>query len=835
MHQGKIVKTCLVSLVLFNTVGCINTSVKTSPSSSVYSPQKDSYNNVPSINPDNGVDNSDGDSGAENDVLPPVEVVDSEKDFTINRVSGGEAYYDVYDPQFNEKPRFKNNPNLDLTSDYFVNEAQYRLYRTLSFNEKSPYEEKYSHQNFANAMYAWDRGLTGKGVNIGIIDSGVNFDHEELKGKVDMEKSFIITDKFVANKEIATYDGLETVIIPANDAKAVGELNLKSDSEHGTHVAGLAAGKTVGIAPEAKLSIAKAFVNYYDAEYDESYLYNSVVNSAQAIGILNDGGSRVINLSMTGFETASNQEEYQTLLENVADRDLAVIVAAGNFALNFTDDLYAPLQQEENANTFIYTHNPLLKDKLIYVGSTFNDYVKDGRYILADFSNYPGDDKTIQGRFIVANGYYVLSADANSNVELVTNTGTSMAAPVVSGAVALLLSSSANLAAEDAMEILLKTADRNFLGYDPYYFGMGVLDLKNALSPYGLPRTSVSGLTSYDVRKSKLHVPQQLSAKLKSQTSLSSVAIYDDYDRAFQINLAELALMEGKEQGVNLQNGYAQVNSGFKGEQDLITLGNRFNVALSPLSTSTSPMMKIRAGAFSVSNYHEDEISVLGFEISEGDNQSNDIFASINGEQLYFGLQKKAGTLHRQNSEVKLEFGAKGKSSRLAIGLKQSHNQSFGMEGVAAFGVGDVQALEVDGFLSTTPYESATLFSKLSWLKQLDHQATQGGYITSLSNVSQASLIVGATIQDDSMAYGIATYTIGQILSGKMEMVLPKGVSPDGIQQSQHFDINLAGAGALGVQSFFKRTIKNTAFLAKASINEEVGNLSFGAYVSHRW
>ena len=72
--------------------------------------------------------------------------------------------------------------------------------------------------------------FTGAGVDIYIIDTGVRATHEQLAGRV------------VAGIDIPTRNGDAPVNPPSSDCDG-----------HGTHVAGLAAGSTVGVAPQARI------------------------------------------------------------------------------------------------------------------------------------------------------------------------------------------------------------------------------------------------------------------------------------------------------------------------------------------------------------------------------------------------------------------------------------------------------------------------------------------------------------------------------------------------------------------------------------------------------
>src|SRR5690606_11996836 len=70
--------------------------------------------------------------------------------------------------------------------------------------------------------------ITGKNIRVGIIDTGIQSRHPELKDKLEVFKDFI-------NRMELPYD----------------------DHGHGTHVAGTIAGNEVGLAPGSRLIVAK--------------------------------------------------------------------------------------------------------------------------------------------------------------------------------------------------------------------------------------------------------------------------------------------------------------------------------------------------------------------------------------------------------------------------------------------------------------------------------------------------------------------------------------------------------------------------------------------------
>jgi serine protease len=159
------------------------------------------------------------------------------------------------------------------------------------------------------AEAAW-ANTTGDGVKIGIVDTGVDLEHEDLQGKI------------VAHTSCLGAAG--------DPAKCAG--SGQDDQGHGTHVAGIAAARkdnqkgVAGVAPAAQLVVARVFGPGGQADTSDVLA---------GIKWVVDNGAQVVNLSLgdpTAFATAMTGDP-GVLSEGIQyawEHDAIPVVASGN-------------------------------------------------------------------------------------------------------------------------------------------------------------------------------------------------------------------------------------------------------------------------------------------------------------------------------------------------------------------------------------------------------------------------------------------------------------------------------------------------------------------------
>lgn len=274
----------------------------------------------------------------------------------------------------------------------------------------------------------------GQGIGVAILDTGISY-HPDF-------------DKRIICFKDALY----------------GKKKIYDDNGHGTHVSGiiggngyLSGGMYAGMAP---------FSNIVSVKILDSNGNGCIKNVIAGIYWILDHYKRykirIINISIGTKEHRKNKEEEKLLnaVEALWDEGLIVTASAGN---------YGP--QERSITV------PGVSKKIITVGA-LNDPEQEAL-------NYSGRGPTMECVIkpdLIAPGTFVTSCNGNykkSSKTYITKSGTSMATPVVSGAIAVLLSKYPDMT---NVEVKLKLRDSCVdMGENRNFQGWGLLNVKELL------------------------------------------------------------------------------------------------------------------------------------------------------------------------------------------------------------------------------------------------------------------------------------------------------------------------------------------------------------------
>jgi hypothetical protein len=281
-------------------------------------------------------------------------------------------------------------------------------------------------------------------------------------------------------------------------------------NQHGGAVASLIAaqhdGKGImGIAPNVDIDL----YNPFDASGTTNWS-----DVATGIAKLYQSGAHVVNASL-GVPGWTFSQEWVNILSgpllSPRAHDLVIVKAAGNEGV----------QQTQNVPWLLGLEAP---NNILLVGSV------DPTGHISSFSNTPGEacltvlgvcleQNKLKYRFLVAPGELILVADGQGGVTRMS--GTSFAAPLVTGTIALLEDRWPWLQnhAEETVQIILRSAkDLGAPGVDPVY-GWGELDVEAAQSPLSFDNLIVYQPFSYTGKQlSMLNtlIPNWTTKQLKS-------------------------------------------------------------------------------------------------------------------------------------------------------------------------------------------------------------------------------------------------------------------------------------------------------------------------------
>lgn len=212
-----------------------------------------------------------------------------------------------------------------------------------------------------NTPPAWSSGFDGTGIKVGVIDSGIDVNHPFLKDPtLKMPEGFPKTDKFEWQKYTSNKVIVAKVFYPYSKATP------KALDSHGTHVAGIIAGRAGYIDPQNTVmgSLSGVAPNAYLGNYNvfpckdsDAKCKTSSIAIAAAIEAAVNDGMNVINLSLGS--TADDGPDILVDAVNAATKaGVTVTVAAGN--------------EGPERKTI---GSPGIADSVITVGSVNNDQV----------------------------------------------------------------------------------------------------------------------------------------------------------------------------------------------------------------------------------------------------------------------------------------------------------------------------------------------------------------------------------------------------------------------------------------------------------------------------
>jgi subtilisin family serine protease len=390
-----------------------------------------------------------------------------------------------------------------------------------------------------NASSAWSRGYTGLGSKILIIDSGINAKHSEFLNSITDTKDFV-RSKFGINDNVG----------------------------HGTRMASIAAANwdgvgVAGVAPDAMLAIAKVTDNtsYGFSQARQAIAWgvtigadvanisaNSVYDNAsrKTFYQLNDGSwanssaayktNYYTGKRATGFY---NNEDPKAWAAALGSSEMVIVNSAGNSGLRYPQNP-APMAYATRPDGTLYLNGQMLVVGAYDINTnSIASYSNQAGHLCQGFNIVAGtcnDKYRMSDFYILAPGNAFSAGKTGTDVYNIS-TGTSEAAAVVSGAVAIIHQQWPQMTGSNIVKLLTATANKDLVNYDKDVMGAGLLDLEKATRPYGVVGIPTTG------RKVSLGggFSTSTSGGLASVGALSSVMVTDEFGRDYYVNMASTA------------------------------------------------------------------------------------------------------------------------------------------------------------------------------------------------------------------------------------------------------------------------------------------------------
>ncbi|CAN1568678.1 AprE Subtilisin-like serine proteases [Fimbriimonadaceae bacterium] len=254
------------------------------------------------------------------------------------------------------------------------------------------------HLEKINVTAARNKELTGSGVLVGVLDTGIDASHPEFAGKEIHFAEFSRDGKIISTT--------------ARDA-----------GDHGTHVCGTIAGRTLGVAPDADLAVA-CVLNQIGLNGRLTTQFSVIVKAIDWLQRTDfDGRSvAVVNASLGGRGYISDLYGAVQTMRNVSN--IGLIAAIGNLGERGVDNHGSPANY----------------DVSLAVGNTD---AQDNVNPSSDWGTV-AEHNGLQKPELSAPGTSILSSIPGGGFGRMT--GTSMASPCVAGAAALLIQQDPTLA-----------------------------------------------------------------------------------------------------------------------------------------------------------------------------------------------------------------------------------------------------------------------------------------------------------------------------------------------------------------------------------------------------
>lgn len=730
-----------------------------------------------------------------------------------------------------------------------------------------PTTEEYRNQwglGAINANYAYARGGTGSGVKVAVADTGLLVTHPDIDDNV-------------------TSGGYDFILNTSS---------ITDPDGHGSHVAGIVGAEKDG---------NPGSLNMHGVAYDADILPLRILGpgggtSTQIVAAVSHAvaqNAQVYNGSY-GPDYSDPADTIQTIsagnamtaaaYQNAVDNGMVMVFAAGNdfdtnpaVSVNPTGGGIYPYIRPANAGTGVYDDGGANYDFSDLEGMLIAVVATQQNGTIAGYSNRCG---VAAGWCIAAPGSNILSLSNTGGYA--TSSGTSMAAPHVSGAVAVLIDMFPELTPEEIVERLFLSANKSGIYANSAIYGQGFLDLEKATRPIGAlsvaTGASVHDGSSFALAASNMNLGPAFGDGLQAALVGRKLAVFDRQNATFLVDLGDFA--RTADSRFNLDEALRRFRSRFGAQT--ITLGDGASLSYTMVDLGQhdgirqDPSLNDRGTAMEMAytqtlgdmqwkaQYNINPSAMFGIHQSEGMDAnailSRDAFAA---PYLSFARQGYSmGTQMPLGEAFSLNVGS-FMGYPLADELRQPEDraESYGHVAELGYRTGSLKVFTQAGLLTEkqtflgSRTEGAfdldsgtqTSFAGVNGLYRLTPRWNLvGSYYRGISapQVNSRSLFDDISeVQTESFSVGMLGYgvlregdTLGllgnqplRVTGGEASLSLATGRSRDGWLYKQVHEVNLAPSGReLNLEAFYHVNLpgSGTQLMSSMMYRNEPGHIA---------
>jgi subtilisin family serine protease len=282
--------------------------------------------------------------------------------------------------------------------------------------------------DLVGADVAWGLGYSGAGWYVAILDTGILSSHEMFQGKNIVEQCYALGDDWYDRENGGCPNGRIEMSGPGSAAP------YQSRFGHGTHVAGIAAGNNhtnrFGVARDANIIAVHVF-SYFPSENDVLSWSSDQIKGLEFVYTMRNTyniASANMSLGAERYYNYCDADSRKAAIDNLWAVGIATTVASGNDG--YCDSLSSPAC----VSSAVAVSGTTKQDTAYFFGN-WNDLMVD----------------------LLAPGESIFSANSTGNFDYSSRSGTSMAAPHVAGAWAIMKQYDGNMSVDEILTLLQDT------------------------------------------------------------------------------------------------------------------------------------------------------------------------------------------------------------------------------------------------------------------------------------------------------------------------------------------------------------------------------------------